>query len=95
MTGAADPQDCPYVGLDPFDKAYEDFFFGRKRDSRVLADHVLSRQVTVLYGPSGVGKSSVLRAGVVQTLRVEGHSAAQNIYPNMPEVVPAPAGATV
>jgi tetratricopeptide (TPR) repeat protein len=69
LTGAADPQDCPYVGLDPFDKAYEDFFFGRERDSRVLADHVLSRQVTVLYGPSGVGKSSVINVGLSKELK--------------------------
>lgn len=64
MTDRADPQDCPYVGLDPFEKTYEEFFFGREQDSRVLADCVMSRRVTVLYGPSGVGKSSVLNVGL-------------------------------
>jgi hypothetical protein len=33
--------------------------------------------------------------GTVQTRRVDGHSAAQNMKPNMPLVVPAPFGATV
>ena len=32
--------------------------------------------------------------GVVQTRRDEGHSAAQNMYPNIPLVVPAPLGMT-
>ena len=69
MTGVSDPRDCPYVGLDPFEKAYERFFFGREQDSRVIADHVVSRQITVLYGASGVGKSSVLNVGLSAALR--------------------------
>lgn len=69
MTGLADPRACPYVGLDPFEKAYEPFFFGREQDSRVIADHVVSRAITVLYGPSGVGKSSVLNVGLPAALR--------------------------
>jgi tetratricopeptide (TPR) repeat protein len=68
LTDRADPQDCPYVGLDPFEKTYEKFFFGREQDSRVLADHVMYRRVTVLYGPSGVGKSSVLNVGLPREL---------------------------
>ncbi len=69
MTGIPDPRDCPYVGLDPFEKAYERFFFGREQDSRVIADHVVSRPITVLYGASGVGKSSVLNVGLPAALR--------------------------
>jgi hypothetical protein len=69
LTGLADPRACPYVGLDPFEKAYEPFFFGREQDSRVIADHVVSRAITVLYGPSGVGKSSVLNVGLPAALR--------------------------
>ena len=69
MTDATDPRDCPYVGLDPFEKAYEPFFFGREQDSRIIADHVVSRPITVLYGPSGVGKSSVLNVGLPAALR--------------------------
>jgi len=58
-----------------------------------------------LSGGMGIGMLKVLApvptpprhelGGVVQTLRVEGHSAAQNMNPSIPEVVPAPAGATV
>jgi hypothetical protein len=69
LTGPADPRKCPYVGLDPFVPAYERFFFGREQESRVVADHVASRPITVLYGPSGVGKSSVLNVGLPAALR--------------------------
>jgi WD40 repeat protein len=61
----------PYKGL----AAYEDteldalLFFGRARETEVVAANVLASRLTVLYGPSGVGKSSLLRAGVVQALR--------------------------
>lgn len=69
MAELLDPRDCPYVGLDPFVPAYERFFFGREQDSRVIADHVASRPITVLYGASGVGKSSVLNVGLPAALR--------------------------
>jgi hypothetical protein len=69
LTGPDDPRDCPYVGLDPFEKVYEPFFFGREQDSRVIADHVESRSITVLYGPSGVGKSSVMNVGLPAAFR--------------------------
>ena len=52
--------------------AYERFFFGREQDSRVLADHVVSRPITVLYGPTGVGKSSVVNVGLPAALRLRG-----------------------
>jgi len=70
LTNVSDPRDCPYVGLDPFEKAYEPFFFGREQDSRVIADHIVSRPITVLYGPSGVGKTSVLNVGVPAVLQL-------------------------
>ena len=59
----------PYVGLVPFSESDTEFFFGRKKESRVIAANLRAARVTLFYGPSGVGKSSVLRAGVVSTLR--------------------------
>lgn len=69
MSAPADPSECPYVGLDPFDSAHSDYFFGRDRESRIIADHVLARPVTVVYGPSGVGKSSILNVGLPRALK--------------------------
>lgn len=56
--------ECPYVGLRPFREADHPFFFGRERDIRVITSNLLAKPLTVLYGASGVGKSSVLQAGV-------------------------------
>ena len=61
----------PYKGLRPFDDSDLDaqLFFGRERDREVIAANLLAAPLTVLYGPSGVGKSSVLYAGVARQLR--------------------------
>ena len=61
--------DCPYVGLDPFTRKNEQYFFGREVDSRVIASNFLTRPATILYGASGVGKSSVLNVGLPNALR--------------------------
>jgi hypothetical protein len=60
---------CPYVGLQPYTEAERRYFFGRERDQRVIISNLYASPLTVLYGSSGVGKSSVLLAGVVPELR--------------------------
>lgn len=59
---------CPYVGLAAFRTSEAGWFFGREQ----LADELLlgtrSRRFTVLSGPSGSGKSSLLRAGLLPRL---------------------------
>jgi WD40 repeat protein len=62
---------APYPGLEPYTEDSSAFFFGRDNDVRIIADNALSYPVSVLYGPSGVGKSSVLRAGVIRHVRAE------------------------
>jgi WD40 repeat protein len=61
----------PFKGLTPFDDSDLDavLFFGREREREVIAANLLASRLTVLYGASGVGKSSVLRAGVAHHLR--------------------------
>ncbi len=63
----------PFKGLAAFDDSDLDalLFFGRAREIEVIAANVQAARLTVLYGPSGVGKSSVLRAGVAPRLRRE------------------------
>lgn len=59
---------CPYVGLVPFEKDHAPYFFGRGEDiSRIIAN-LSAHRLTLLYGPSGVGKSSVLNAGVIAAI---------------------------
>jgi hypothetical protein len=63
------PIECPYVGLDSFEAAHAAYFFGRNQESKIIADHVLARPVTVLYGASGVGKSSIINVGLPAALK--------------------------
>jgi hypothetical protein len=66
---------CPYVGLRPFTVAEQPFFFGRRSETRVVAANLFATPLTVFYGPSAVGKSSVLQAGVIPQLRREAKTA--------------------
>jgi WD40 repeat protein len=61
----------PYKGLAPFGDSELDalLFFGRERDREIVVANLIAARLTVLYGPSGVGKSSLLRAGVARSLR--------------------------
>lgn len=61
----------PYLGLNPFSEKDEPFFFGRDQDKIVIARNLKISRLTVLFGESGVGKSSVLQAGVVPQLNRE------------------------
>ena len=63
--------DAPYIGLNSYSEEDADFFFGRQQDIDIITKNLRAWRLTVLYGESGVGKSSVLRAGVVDKLRQE------------------------
>ncbi len=56
---------CPYVGLVPFTETDAQFFFGRDQETQQVVANLFASRLTLLYGASGVGKSSVLRAGVL------------------------------
>ena len=61
----------PYKGLAAFEDSELDalFFFGRERDTEIVVANLIASRLTVLYGPSGVGKSSLLLAAVARQLR--------------------------
>jgi hypothetical protein len=65
------PPPSPYKGLAPFEDSATDvpFFFGRDRERKLIEANLQASRLTVLYGETGVGKSSVLRAGVAHALR--------------------------
>ncbi len=62
----------PYAGLAAFDSGDADRFFGRERLTALLLDHVAHHRVVGVFGASGAGKSSLLRAGLVPGLRDAG-----------------------
>lgn len=57
----------PYVGLRPFKAKEASIYFGRADDIRKLINglEIHLDRVLLLYGPSGVGKSSFLNAGIL------------------------------
>ena len=71
MNTATGSPRSPFKGLSAFDDSDLDalFFFGRELERELIVANVVATRLTVLYGESGVGKSSILRAGVVRQLR--------------------------
>ena len=60
---------APYVGLDYFDEEDAGLFFGRDAERKRILGNLRASRLTLLYAESGVGKSSLLRAGVSARLR--------------------------
>jgi WD40 repeat protein len=68
---------CPYRGLEPFYERHAQFFFGREALTQRLVEALRppddpaarENRFLAVVGPSGSGKSSVVRAGLVATLR--------------------------
>jgi WD40 repeat protein len=79
MSVAAPPS--PFKGLAAFEDTELDalFFCGREREREVVVANLLASRLTVLYGASGVGKSSLLRAAVAHSLRRQ-HDAAVVVF---------------
>ena len=59
----------PYVGLVPYGEEDAPFFFGRTAEQELVEANLVAARLTVLYAGSGVGKTSVLRAGVARRVR--------------------------
>jgi WD40 repeat protein/DNA-binding SARP family transcriptional activator/energy-coupling factor transporter ATP-binding protein EcfA2 len=59
---------CPYKGLAPFEENDAEFFFGRERLVEELLARIDESSLLALIGPSGSGKSSLLRAGLLPAL---------------------------
>lgn len=64
--------ESPYPGLTAFQEADADRFFGRARDVARMVARVRELPLTGIVGPSGVGKSSFIRAGVGPALKASG-----------------------
>jgi len=71
MSIAAEAPPSPFKGLASFQDTELDalLFCGREREREVVVANLLASRLTVLYGASGVGKTSLLRAAVAHSLR--------------------------
>jgi hypothetical protein len=77
MSVSADAPPTPFKGLAAFQDTELDalFFCGREREREVVVANLMASRLTVLYGASGVGKTSLLRAAVAHSLRRVGDAA--------------------
>src|SRR5689334_6997613 len=70
-SGLTRTDENPYRGLRPFESSHRGVFFGRGLEVGVLIERLRTDSVVVVAGDSGVGKSSLCRAGVIPAV-VEG-----------------------
>jgi len=63
----------PWPGLVAFTEELQQFFYGRVEEADELLRRVGRKNLTVLFGQSGLGKSSLLQAGLFPRLRAEGY----------------------
>jgi WD40 repeat protein len=77
---------APYKGLSYYGVGDAELFFGRKDECAQIILNLQARRLVIVYGPSGVGKSSLLRAGVAANLRE--HAEADRDELGTPEFVP-------
>ena len=74
--GAAASSQCPYRGLLPYDVGDTEDYFGRDADVAACRDILSRHGVLAVVGPSGSGKSSLVRAGVAAGLGRDGRRVA-------------------
>lgn len=66
------PPSAPYKGLASFSAGDQSIFFARTEASQRLTHRILAHRITLLYGTAGVGKTSLMQAGVRPQLRQMG-----------------------
>lgn len=62
-----------YPGLRPFDAGEQQYFFGREAEVETVCRMLDLDKLTILHGPSGMGKSSLINAGILPALKALRH----------------------
>ncbi|MCB0094173.1 MAG: caspase family protein [Caldilineaceae bacterium] len=87
----------PYRGLEPYEAIHSGIFFGREGLTKNLGSVVQVQPLTVVLGPSGSGKSSLVKAGLIPYIRnnfrqqkheISGYETEDEIWYILPPVRP-------
>jgi WD40 repeat protein len=78
-------RESPFRGLGYYSEEDADWFFGRESERTTIIGNLRAARLTLLYAESGVGKSSLLRAGVASRLR---EIARRNAERGSPKFIP-------
>ncbi len=76
-------EECPYRGLQAFDKEHAKFFFGRQKVVNDIQQKLAQANFIPIIGASGSGKSSVVRAGLIPVLEKNNWRVLEIILPGM------------
>lgn len=66
-------EEHPWPGLAHYAEADHRYFFGREEQVEMLVRSTRRTPLTILYGTSGRGKSSIIGAGLIHQLKLAGH----------------------
>ncbi|MEL7425000.1 MAG: caspase family protein, partial [Bacteroidota bacterium] len=93
------PDRNPFMGLKSYNEADNGLFYGRDRVITALEKLIAQKQLVVVSGASGTGKSSVIKAGLLPTLRKQdwqilpvvrpGKEPLESLQESLPEGIPA------
>lgn len=75
-----EPAQPPYLGLQAFDVSDTDLFFGREQLTARLVDRLRDQSFLAVVGASGIGKSSIVHAGLIPAL-IRGEPLANGVLP--------------
>jgi eukaryotic-like serine/threonine-protein kinase len=73
--------EIPYRGLMPFDEEHARDFFGRENEVSACVERLREETMLAVVGPSGGGKSSFVRAGIIPRLREQGRLSVISMRP--------------
>ncbi|MCC5651923.1 caspase family protein [Nostoc sp. XA013] len=80
-------EECPYRGLEAFDKVHAKFFFGRQQVVNKIQQKLDQATFVPIIGASGSGKSSVVRAGLIPVLEKNNWRVLEIILPGIEPLV--------
>ncbi|PSL35083.1 ATP-binding protein [Chitinophaga ginsengisoli] len=70
-------QGNPFKGLPSYEEKDSSIFFGRSMILRELLAFFEDKRLLVIVGPSGSGKSSIIKAGIIPAMKQEGYQVLQ------------------